>query len=288
MNFKRIRPNLLMRFRKGFKYGFNTFLIIFTIATGVIGVLAITGEVFTIRFILIVGAMMIFISLFVTFIKGQLIHLPDQIIFEDNIDKEYVADFCTSRTLAQANSITKPYYGSEYVSNDKAEGWRQKSPHSFIHILNNNGKLVASFGIIAIEPSFFSQFLKGRLIDNKLEPDDILDDSRTKNSNDLYISGVVVRNPDNRIGNRRAIVMVWSMLMYLKQNFGLRKEREIYALAVSQSSENLLKRSGFSIISEASERKDSLNLYHLHFTRENYEYILDRIGDYSKFCKVNF
>jgi hypothetical protein len=288
MNFKRIRPNLIKRFNKGFKSGLNLFLILFTIATGIIGALAITGEVFTLKFFLIVGISIVVVSLLVAFLKGQLVHLPDEIIFEDNIDKEYTADYCTSKTLAQANSITKPYYGSEYVTNEKAESWRQKSPHSFIHIVNKNGKLVASFGIIAIEPSFFSHFLKGRLIDNELESDDILDDSRTKNSNDLYISGVVVRNPDNRIGNRRAVVMVWAMLMYLKKNFGLRKERDIYALAVSKSSENLLKRSGFSIISEANERKDGLNLYHLHFTRLEYNYILDRIGDYSKFCKVNF
>ncbi|MHA2367017.1 MAG: hypothetical protein ACXAC7_23895 [Candidatus Hodarchaeales archaeon] len=286
MSFIREKPKLIRRLSKGLKFGLNTLLILFTLATGIIGTLAITGTVFTLNFIVYVAISILIISIIVTFFKGQLEHLPDQIIFDDKIDKEYTATYCTVETLAQANSITKPYYGHEYISNEKAEGWRQKSPNSFIHILNKKGKLCASFGIIIVENSFFSQFIKGRLTDNELEPDDILNDESIKKSNNLYISGVVVKNPDTAIGKRRAVVMVWAMLKYLQHLYGLRKERNIYALAVSKSSENLLNKSGFKVISEASERKDKLNLYHLKFCRDSFNNILTRIGNCSSFCQL--
>jgi len=207
--------------------------------------------------------------------------LPDIVTDENNEDGLYDVTLCDAATLREANALTKPYYQHEYVSDEVAESWRSKNPKGFVAIRNKEQELCAVFGILAIEESFCAQFIKGRVRDNQLEADDILDFDQSKKSSKLYISGVVVREPDGPQGHRRACVMVWVILKYLRKIYGTRRRRTIYALAVSKPSENLLRRFWFHVESEASHRQDRLNLYSLSFNSSQLRQLEGRIGDWS-------
>lgn len=285
MKQRRITPNFLSRLKVGFPFGRKALLSSLGVAGTVIGALATTGTVLSFTVIIIIGSVCIILSLFAIIIKGHLEHLPDQIIIDECIDGKYLADYCNADTLKEANILTKPYYGREYVPDIVIEIWHQKNPKGFVHILNSKNELCACFSILGIEQTFMTQFIIGRLIDKDLLSNDVLNFTQTKNSNRLYVSAVVVRNPDSLVGHRRACVMIWAMVKYVKKYFGTREKRNIYALPVSKTSENLVIKCGFKIVSVAENRKDKLNLYNLEINKENLDKIIARIGDYSKMCE---
>jgi len=281
-------PTIFKRIKSGFPLGIKTIIALTGIAGTIIRVLTLTGIVFKISEVLEIGLGCVIISFIVTIIKGHINHLPSQIIFEESIDGTYVAKYCTRESLKEANSLTKPFYHHEYVDDNIVELWRQKNTQGFVGIFNSKNELCACFGIIGIEESFMNQFIKGRLKDNDMLSEDVLSFEETKKSSTPYISGVVVRDPDSPAGHRRACVMIWTMLEYIKKIFGFRKERHIFALAVSKTSENLLKKCGFQMYCTSTQRKDKLNLYQLPITKEAIDNILIRTGDYSMICKIQF
>ena len=285
---KRVPAGWWIRLRNGLRAGGATLVGSTGLAGAVIGALSATGTVLPMFAIESTGIACLTLSAIVTLVRGKLKHLPDQVIDDGSSDGGYIAEFCSQADLSEANGLTRPYYRHEYVTDQVAESWRRKNEKGFVAIRNKSGELCASFGILALERSFMDQFIKGRLRDNNLEPDDVMDLTESRRSERLYISGVVVRNADCVIGNKRACVMVWAMIAYIQSMYGSKKRRTVYALAVSKESENLLKGLGFTIASPASSREDRLNLYSLEITRANAERILSLVGDYSKMCRCRY
>ena len=201
---------------------------------------------------------------------------------EDGIDGVYNVGICDEEALREANALTKPYYRSEYVSDEVAETWRRKNPRGFVSIRNRNGVLCAAFGVLALDESFGKQFVKGRVLDNELEGDDIKGYEESRKSRELYISGVVVRDPEGAQGKRRACVMFWAMVEYLRAIYGVRRRRTIYALAVSKKGEVALRRFGFRVVSRKDTRRDRLNLYSLELNASALSEVAARIGDWSQ------
>ena len=288
MHIKKSAPGIIKRVRSGISYGFKSFLASIGLVGTCVGVFAATGNIIDFQTILYLAAFCFVVGLVTTIVKGSSNHLPYDVIYEETQDGQYEAGFCTRESLAEANALTKAYYGDEYVPDNVAESWRQKNPYAFVHILNKNKELCACFAVIGVEKSFMSQFIKGRLTDHELTSDDVLDYQNTKKSSTPYISGVVVKNPESPVGHRRTLVMIWSMLEYIKKMYGFRKSRDIYALAVSKPSENLLKKSGFELCGLSSQRKDGRNFYKMHLKSNKFDEIYARIGDYSKVCELKY
>jgi hypothetical protein len=92
------------------------------------------------------------------------------------------------------------------------------------------------------------QFINGRMTEADIEPDDILDVASSRKSRSLYLAAIIVKEPNTQVGHRRACVMVWAVIQYLKRTFGTRRKRTIYAVPVNKSSENLLKGLGFRLL----------------------------------------
>ncbi|MFC1483663.1 hypothetical protein ACFL6Q_01280 [Candidatus Neomarinimicrobiota bacterium] len=237
--------------------------------------------------LLIIFLATIIITVLIVIIFSKLEHIPVDVIAKSGIE-HYSCNYCSSDLLKEANSLTKPYYRHEYVPDSVVELWRTTNPKGFIQITDESGVLCASFGILALEQSFMKQFVQGRLSDTELEAKDILNFENSLKSSSLYISGVVVRDPNLPIGHRRACIMVWAMLEYFRKIYGPRKKRQVYALAVDDSSKNLLGKCGFIIAGQAANRKDKLNLYMLELTSVSANAIYSRIGEYSKMCDCNY
>ena len=209
-------------------------------------------------------------------------YLPDIMVDEDSNDGMYDVGICDNEALSEANALTKPYYRGEYVPDDVAETWRKKNPRGFVSIRNTNGVLCAAFGVLALDESFGKQFVKGRVLDNELEGDDIKGYEESRKSRELYISGVVVREPEGAQGKRRACVMFWAMVEYLRAIYGVRRRRTIYALAVSKKGEAVLRRFGFRVVSAKHTRRDGLDLYSLELDASAIAGVAARIGDWSQ------
>ena len=278
---RRIRPNWVYRVRRGAGPALRSFVGSVTLSGTIVGFLVAVGKTFEFELLYQIAGGCVMIAVIVLLWKGRSKHLPDIVTAEDDDDGRYEVTLCDRATLREANALTKRYYRSQYVGDDVAERWREINSKGFVAIRNKEHKLCAAFGVLALEESFFVQFIKGRVLDNELEADDILNFERSRKSSKLYISGVVVRDPDSPQGNRRACVMVWVMLSYLRKMYGTRRQRTIYALAVSKPSENLLRRFRFHVECEGNSRRDGLNLYSLSFNSDQMRRLEERIGDWS-------
>ena len=238
------------------------------------------------------GALSIVVGLCTAYTKGRGQILPKNLIDEArNIETPYACGFCTETSLAEACDLTKPHYRDEYVASEQAELWRQKNPKGFVQLLNKDGELSASFGVIALTKSFTDQFFKGNVADLNLKDFDVLDFKESKRASKLYISGVVVRDPDTHLGRKRTAVMLWVMVCYLEKLYGVRKKRTLYAIAVTEVSKRLLENLGFEIACDAKHRQDRYHLYHLELTPESWKALKAHVrafGDSSAICKYSF
>lgn len=228
------------------------------------------------------------IGLAAAYLRGRMKLLPDAIVDEMSADVHYVCRYPSAEGLAEACEMTRPYYGHEYVSAQVAEQWRRKNPKAFVEVVNEQHVLCATFGVLGLTESFFDQYLRGRLTDSELTSDDILSESGTKRAPRLYISGVVVRDPEKYCGHKRTRVMLWCMLGYLRTLLGRRRAVNLYALSVTAESERLLTGMGFRIHSHRSQRKDRCDLYFLELTRQGLEEMEARVGDLSAMCTVDW
>lgn len=280
--------SFLSRLKAGEKYGVAfgigtfSFLTAAAGAAGVAGAQIISG---TFIFSLVVG-------LGIGYLKGKGQILPRNLVDEaKNTDAPYTCDFCTASTLAEACDLTRPHYRDEYVSGEYAEAWRKVNPKAFVHLINSDGDLCATFGVLALSASFTDQFVKGNVTDLLLKAHDILDFEQSRRSSSLYISGVVVRDPDTHLGRKRAAAMLWVMVRYIEKLYGVRRKRTLYAIAVTAESERLMKNLGFTIACNRRNRQDKYHLYSYDMTLESWKRLKEHVrafGDSSDVCRCSF
>jgi hypothetical protein len=163
-----------------------------------------------------------------------------------------------------------------------------KNPAGFVQIINASGELCACFGILGLKHSFTEQFLAGNVSDTRLSADDVLPLEKARGASSLYISGVVVRDSTRHTGHKRAGVMLWCMLHYMKTVYGLRKARLLYAVAVNRKSEQMMKNFGFRLLDPKERRIDKCPLYGFSLTKNTWVELMRHIPDYSRMCECDF
>jgi hypothetical protein len=194
---------------------------------------------------------------------------------------------CTRGGLCEACDLTRDFYGDAYVADDVAEQWRLRNPHAFVQIMNAENRLCACFGILAVRDSFMDQFIAGRVTDHQLRGEDVLGWQESKGAGRLYLSGVVVAEPGSPKGHRRAAVMFWAMLEYLRQLYGLSMPRQLFAVAVTDDSRRVMKNLGFVVETPASQRADKHDLYRYDVTESSWNRLLCVVNDWSRLCTLD-
>ncbi len=288
MGLKRITPNFLRRIWAGRNIGFASLLTSVSITGVIIGGISATGNNVSINFIIICGLFCITIAFIFAYLRGNMQLVPDSFLDEMGSDGRYFCDFCSSDNLNEACNLTKPFYGHEYVDFTTVENWRQKNLKGFVQITNSKGILCACFGILALTDSFMEQFIAGRLSDTQLASDCIRDFEESKKCSSLYISGIIVRDPSTYAGCKRARVMIWAMLYYIKKLYGLQKHRVLYAIGVTKEAERLMDNFGFQLIQEGRNRTDKCNLYTYELSKDTWSKLLANVGDFSMMATVSF
>lgn len=278
---RRIGPNFLMRIYNGWKFGVPVVLALFTATRFIL------PENFSFHDRLSTSAGIVLIGVFVAYGRGRLKLLPSTIVDELSEDRNYLVRFCSNNGLREADKMTKPYFGRGFIPFDQIEQWRLRNEKGFVQIDNAEGVLCACFVILGLEHSFLDQFTAGRLTEHDIDSDVILPFDSMKKEQRIYVSGVVVRDPNKHIGHKRATIMLWVMLQYIKRVFGLKKTRTFYALGITRESESLLKGVGFDVCGSKSKRKDGSNLYRIDLDKKKWGDLVARIGDYSKMVSFN-
>jgi hypothetical protein len=281
-------PNWWRRLKAGRRTGVASTLAAVAVAGAVVTAIAASGATMSLWWLVTAGFFCIGFGVLAAFIGGHLTLLPDLMVDSLRKDGAYEAVFCSAESLREACLLTEPYYRSAYVSFERAEVWRSHNPRGFVELRNRDRQLCAAFGIIGLETSFMDQFLLGNVGDDQIDGSSVLSFEKTKASTRLYISGVVVRDPENCVGSKRASVMLWAMLEYLRRVFGFRRTRTLYALAVTSESERLLEGLSFSIVCPAVRRRDKRPLYSRQLEKGYWEELLHMVGDYSVMCKCRF
>jgi len=274
---KRIAPNILLRIYNGLAFGVSTFVVL----TGLFFAICLQQNSTWIDKTQEIGIIAL-IGLFVAYFRGKLKLLPHTIIDELSGENSYTVGFCNNQGLREADEMTKPLFGRGFIPFDQIEQWRLKNEKGFVQINNAEGVLCACFVILGLERSFFEQFIAGRVTEHDIDSSVILPFDSMKKEEKIYISGVVVRKPGSYKGHKRATIMLWTMLQYIKRAFKLRRSRTFYAVALTKESEKLLKTLDFVICCSKESRKDNSNLYSIDLDKKTWEKLVARIGDYSK------
>ena len=280
---RRIHPNIFVRIfvriLNGWTAGGTVFLGLCT-AGGLIYPLLLPQDL-CLFYKLSAFVLILIISVIVAYLKGRHKLLPSTIVDELSEENSYSAVYCSNNGLREADQMTKPYFGHGFIPFDQIEQWRLINGKGFVQINNDDGVLCACFVILGLEHSFFEQFTAGRTTEHDIDSSVILPFDRMKQEERIYVSGVVVRDPQSGMGHKRAVVMLWAMLHYIKKVFGLRKARTFYALGLTIESERLLNGIGFHICGIKENRKDECNLY------KKWVELTAKIGDYSKMVSLH-
>jgi hypothetical protein len=274
--------------KSGWKFGVGTSVALSGVTGTVITGVAATGTVLWGPEVIALFGGCIATGVVVAWLRGKRTLLPDSLVDEMNADGKYSCRFCGPDNLRDACDMTRPYYGHEYVESDVALGWLTRNPGAFVEIVNAENVLAACFGILPLESSFMDQFIKGRLDDHQIQANDICSYEDGLKCARLYISGVIVRDHTKHLGRKRASVMIWVMLWYIRSVYGLRKKRTLYAVSVTKESETLMKNLGFTLATEAKDRKDSCNLFSYDLTPASWKAMLAKVGDWSGACVCEF
>ena len=236
----------------------------------------------------VVPVLCILVGLVVALIRGSIKMLPDSFVDEVGSDAPYKSVFATSESLHEACELTRPHYGREFVGHELAEQWRLANPRAFECIYNSKGELCASFGVLALRDNFMDLFIDGRIEDLQLKEKDIVAGDAARKCVRLYISGVVVRDSGKMPGYKRTRVMLWAMLQHVKREYGVRRRnRELYAIAVTKEAEKLMKNLKFELVAEGKYRSDEYPMYRYKLTGESWRKLLCEIGDCSGMCEVS-
>lgn len=287
MKYRRIKVNFLIKFKHGLSFGIKTFLFLTTVLLGtVFGYIEVTDNKLTVSCVLWLVLISLIVSSIVAYIKGKASHLPEQIIFDTDVDKSYQIQYEPTEVCNFFNEETSNYFGRDFVENEIVEKWRIKNPKGFIYLKNQLNEPCAALCVFGLRDSFMSKFIKGKLTEHDIDTEDVLSFSSSKKSANLYLAAIIVKDPHTIIGNKRAIIMIWGLIQYIKTIYGLNIRRKIYAIPVNVASENLLKKFGFEIVTFAKCRRDKHNLYALDLNRENINTALMRIGDCSHLCTL--
>jgi hypothetical protein len=280
---KRRYPNTVDRIIRGKVLGISvgvgtaTLLAFFNTTSGITGL----------KYFVVSAIVVIVVGLIAAYIGGRLTDIPSTIVEGIDRDGKYKIHYDSEANLRESCEITREIFGRDYIAPEVAEQWRLKNPTAFVSLVNEHGHICCGFGTFALEHSCFDEFIKGRLSESDLTSDDIMGPAETKNCNRLYISGVFVRDPKTAVGQKRALPLLWGLLEYHRRRFGLRKERDLYALAVTKEGEQLLKKFNFSIASSKDKRKDRHDLYHRRMNRQAWNEILQKVGNWSATCEIS-
>jgi len=287
MGLRRIPPNWWHRVRAGQLVGYAAFVSLSGVVGLVLSLISSTGTTLSWKVVVPIGLVCVAVGPLAAYFKGHRSLLPDAFVDEIGRDGGYHCAFCSPAKLKEACEWTKVPYGHEYVAPDIAARWQKKNQRAFVEISNSRGELCACFGIMALSDSFMDQFVKGNVSDTQLREDDVCGFEKSNKSKRLYISGVVVRDHQKNIGHKRACVMLWAMLIYVKRIYGLTR-RELFAVAVTRESENLMKNLGFDLVSPARERKEKCNMYRYTVSKDSWKQLMHKIGDFSPMCECSF
>lgn len=234
-------------------------------------------------FVLVFGA-----GLMAAYISGRQRTLPLLVCDELSTELRYVCRPCSPGNLQEASRIVQRIFGRNHIDYNLLEQWRLRNPKGFMEIVNEKDVLVGCFVVIGVAQSFMDEFKRGTVSEALITSDVVLPIAEAKRLKDVYISGVMVRDPGGYLGSKRARVLIWSMLKYLKHHYGIPSKRSLYAVALTKEAEKLLKSLNFSICSPASGRVDRHNLYKIDCTKEHWEDVSRQTGDLSLMCSISY
>jgi len=275
----------IARLKAGLKTGIAVFLGLAT----VIGVLYEAGVIpVGVTSVIVTLFVMVGVGLLIAYIKGRQLVLP--LIVCDALSREakYTCRPCSEANLREANEIVRPIFGRDNIDLGVLGQWRLKNPKGFMEIVNDDNLLVGCFVVIGLEPSFMSQFKDGTVSESLILGRHVLSMAETKHLKDIYISGIMVRDSGSYLGAKRAYVLIWCMLKYLKHHYRFTSDRTLFAVALTQESENLLKSLNFKIHSHGINRVDKHDLYAIEYTKDRWENVYMRIGDLSTMCTITY
>ncbi|GEM_PF-5303128 len=160
--------------------------------------------------------------------------------------------------IPEIHRLCEEYFGDDLLPAELRRDWLKRDRNSFRVMKNLNGRIVSFFTVLFVKDYYFSQFIRGNLIERDLLDHSIISQTTAQGPGEdsIYIS-VVVGKENSKLG----LCTLLYLVKYIDLLRRFRRIDKIYALAATDAGRRNIELLNFELYSSASKRKDKEDLY---------------------------
>ena len=194
---------------------------------------------------------------------------------------------CDLKLTEQAGRLAQECFRGENISPTKYQALHVKNPNILACLTGAQGDFLGYFDVIPLKNNFGELFFQGRVTEKDITHEDILTPSEVTQCRYLYISGLAVSDCESYAAHTNAFVLIWGLLKYLNHFYG-KTTALTFAVAFTKEGENLLRKFGLQVGTDAAARVDKHTAYSIALSAKEIAQRLSWMPDYSSICSLDW
>jgi hypothetical protein len=191
-------------------------------------------------------------------------------------------------TLAVRDMAEKVYPGVESLPSDRYEQWLMLNPTIFICLLDRSRCVRGYFDVFPLRQDFMSLFVEGRVGEQDIRREHILQPREAKKADALYVGGIAVPECRSHEGRKHAAMLVWGLCKYLEHFYPTPPVRHLYAEATTKEGERLLRKFRFELVAGPNGRRDPYALYRTSIDDDLLEFVRCNVPEFARMVDIGW
>ena len=186
-----------------------------------------------------------------------------KIKYVDPMTRSITVDPATPEDIKRIADLERKAYSKEdAVPYSILSHWYSANPSGFF-VIKSNQHLIGHIDILPLKPKLLQKFIRGKGINEKDIRGEDLYTTRYRNKiKDLYVESVIITgNRATKAASLLKLLSQESMEHMLANICPLDNVERIHAIAASTAGDNIMKRLGFTVTTDACCRDDKHNMY---------------------------
>jgi len=264
------------------------------------GIVGVTAAIVTLvpqfRLSFIASASLIILAIAISSVYAWCVARPLQLRADDVLPEGYSAGRCLiagcvqdREPARQVNELAAEVYpGVTPLPLDRYEQWMVVNPYLLTCLFGPDGRVVGYFDVFPLRSDFMNLLVEGLCGEQDIRREHILSPQEAASVTRIYLAGVAVADRDTQHGRNHASMLVWVLMKYLQRYYPAPPVRELFAAAVTDEGEKLLRRFHFTFVAGSRGRKDPYPLYSATLTPETLQAMLDSMPDWSTRVRLDW
>lgn len=226
-------------------------------------------------------------TILVRWVRSQA-QLPDGVGRDlSPLPKHFCRVPATAVSINGARKLAERQFGPASISYPNLIAMYEVNGHSLI-ALECNGIVVAYADFFILRPNYLEQLIAGKLKESEMKADMTAPLTDFANVGSLYLAGIVVKEPHQSHGGRRAAILLWVACKLLLEEYFLEVDSiMLYAEGFSDEGITLLVDDlAFECMDDSPNRASGYPLYCRKLTRDDVQDWLESHADWSRVCTL--